>query len=155
MQILFAEQSDLPIILDLQYAAYQSEARLLNNPNIPPLLQTLEELQNEFERGTILKAVDDDGSIIGSVRSYAKDGTLYIGKLIVQPDRQGKRIGTALLHEIERACQQDRYELFTSSISVRNIKLYERAGYRIFREQQISENLKFIYLEKVFNRLDC
>jgi len=153
MQILFAEQSDLPIILDLQYAAYQSEARLPNNPNIPPLQQTLEELQYEFERGTILKAVDDDDSIIGSARAYAKDGTLYIGKLIVQPDMQGKGIGTALLREIERACPQDRCELFTSSKSIRNIKLYERGGYRIFREQQISDSLKFIYLEKVFSRL--
>ena len=82
-------------------------------------------------------------------RAYSKDGTLYIGKLIVQPDMQGKGIGTALLHEIERVCPHRRYELFTSSMSVRNIKLYERTGYRIFREQQVSDNLKLIYLEKV------
>lgn len=149
MRILLAEQTDLQDIINLQHAAYQSEARLLNNPNIPPLQQTLLELQNEFESGIILKAVDDDGRIIGSVRAYSKDGTLYIGKLIVQPDKQGKGIGTALLSEIERVCPHKRYELFTSSMSVRNIKLYERTGYRIFREQQVSDNLKLIYLEKV------
>jgi len=151
MQILLAEQDDLKEILGLQYAAYQSEARLLENPNIQPLQQTLPELQNEFDSGTILKAVDDEGDIIGSVRAYSKDGTLFIGKLIVQPGMQGKGIGTALLIKIEQVCPHGRYELFTSSKSLRNIKLYERAGYQIFHEQQVSVNLRFIYLEKVLN----
>ena len=41
MNIEKAEREDLQEILDLQYLAYQSEARLLNNMDIPPLKQTL------------------------------------------------------------------------------------------------------------------
>lgn len=149
MKIRQAEQKDLLAILNLQYVAYQSEARLLNNPDIPPLKQTLDEVKQEFEIGTFLKAVDEADTIIGSVRAYAKGDTLHIGKLIVHPDRQGKGIGTALLHEIERVCPHGRYELFTSSKSLKNIRLYERAGYSIFQEQDISGGLKFIYLEKI------
>lgn len=149
MTIQEAEKSDLPKILDLQYSAYQSEARLLDNPNIPPLKQTLEDVEKEFEKGTILKTVDEGGAIIGSVRAYSKDGTAYIGKLIVHPDLQGQGIGTQLLKEIERACPHTRYELFTSTKSARNIRLYERLGYRVFEERAVSEDLNFLYLEKI------
>jgi ribosomal protein S18 acetylase RimI-like enzyme len=148
MVIQEAKRKDLQEILDLQYLAYQSEAQLLNNSNIPPLKQTLEELEKEFEIGKILVVIDEHDKIIGSVRFYSQNETLYIGKLIVHPDLQSQGIGTRLLKEIERICPSDRYELFTSSKSTRNIKLYERAGYHIFEEKEVSDNLKFIYLEK-------
>ena len=148
MKIQKAEENNLQKILELQYLAYQSEARLLNNPNIPPLKQTLSEVQKEFENGMILKVVDDVGVIVGSVRAYSRDGTLYIGKLIVHPSLQGKGIGTSLLKEIEKVCPHKRYELFTSSKSARNIALYERLGFRIFEEKPVSNELTFIYLEK-------
>ncbi len=41
MIIVKAGQDDLQEILDLQYLAYQSEAKLFNDPDIPPLRQTL------------------------------------------------------------------------------------------------------------------
>ena len=149
MTVKKAEFDELQAILDLQYLAYQSEAKLLNNPNIPPLKQTLEDIEKEYEDGFILKATEEGGAIAGSVRAYSKDGTLYIGKLIVRPDLQGQGIGTRLLNEIERLCPHERYELFTSSKSVRNIRLYERLGYRIFKERMVSDDLKFLYLEKM------
>lgn len=149
MTITKATQEDLRAILDLQHLAYQSEAKLCNNPRIPPLVQTLDEVKQEFERGIFLKAVDDNGDIIASVRAYSENDTLYIGKLIVHPDFQGRGIGTALLKEIEILYPHSRYELFTSSKSLRNIALYERLGYASFKEQIVSDNLKFIYLEKL------
>lgn len=149
MILMRAEQKDLQEILDLQYIAYQSESKLLNNSGISPLKQTLQEVQYEYEKGVFLKAKDDGGSIIGSVRAYSENDTLYIGKLIVRPDLQGQGIGTNLLNEIEKVCPHPRYELFTSSKSIRNIKLYKYLGYEIFKEQDISEELKFIYLQKL------
>lgn len=147
MVIISAEKEDLQKILDLQYLSYQSEARLLNNTDIPPLKQTLSEILAEYEKGIILKLLDGD-NIIGSVRAYTENGTLYIGKLFIHPDFQGKGLGTRLLREIERICPHKRCELFTSSQSLRNLSLYQRVGYRIFKEKNISDNLKFIYLEK-------
>ena len=148
MKITEAEFSDLQTILTLQYLAYQSEARLLNNFDIQPLKQALDEVREEYHKGKILKAVDEAGTIVGSVRGFAEDGTVYVNKLIVHPDCQGKGIGTQLLHEIEKALPSDRYELFTSSKSVRNLALYERLGYVRFREQKVSDELTFVYLEK-------
>lgn len=148
MQIMRADRNDLEEILKLQYLAYQSEAQLVNDFNIQPLTQTLEELMDEYEKGVIYKAVDDKEQIIGSVRGYVRDGTIHIGKLMVHPGFQGRGIGTSLLKHIENEHKGLRKELFTSDKSIRNIKLYERNGYKRFKEEAVSENLRFVYLEK-------
>lgn len=149
MNIKKAEKNDLQNILDLQYLAYQSEAKLFSDPNIPPLRQTLAEVESEYEKGVVLKAVDENNTIIGSVRAYYDNDTVYIGKLMVHPEKQGQGIGTQLLAAIENEYPQQRYELFTSSKSKKNIELYEKSGYKIFREKQITDELKFVYLEKL------
>jgi GNAT superfamily N-acetyltransferase len=148
MRIIEAEATDLKQILELQYLAYQSEAKLNNNYSIPPLLQTLEDIEKEYQEGIILKAIDEENTIIGSVRGYIRNNTLYIGKLIVEPKHQGKGIGTSLLESIELHCPNLRYELFTSNKSVKNINLYERLGYVRFKEKNVSNDLTFVYLEK-------
>ena len=153
MKIEQACALDLAEILELQRLAYQSEAILLNNFSIPPLTQTLAEVEIEFRNGVFLKATDSD-HIIGSVRGYGKDSTLFIGKLIVHPDFRGKGIGTSLLTAIEQLYPACRYELFTSAKSEKNLRLYERQGYRKFMEKSVAPELTFIYLEKAPLTLD-
>lgn len=147
-RVLTTDQSDLPKILELQYLAYQSEAALFDDYNIQPLTETLEELEEEYRRGLVLKMVTEDGKIIGSVRSYSADGTTYIGKLMVHPDFQHRGLGTLLIHKIEEASSDARYELFTSTRSVNNIRLYERLGYKKFKEEHATDEIVFVYLEK-------
>ena len=118
MIVVRAEKRDLQKILDLQYLAYQSEARLFDNQDIPPLKQTLADVENEFQKGIILKALDEDKTIIGSVRAFCDNGTVYIGKLMVHPSKQGQGIGTKLLLEMEKQYPNQRYELFTDRKSV-------------------------------------
>lgn len=142
-----AERTDLEEILKLQYLAYQSEAALFKSRDIPPLRQTIEEVEEEFDKGTILKLVED-GRIIGSVRAYEDGGTVYIGKLMVHPYRQKRGYGKKLLSEIEKIYPDKRYELFTSTKSVGNISLYKNCGYEIFDSKVISDELEFIYMEK-------
>lgn len=144
-----AQENDLQEILALQYIAYQSEAKLFNNMDIPPLKQTIDEVYDEFSKGTFLKAVDEKGVIIGSVRAYQENNTVYIGKLMVHPDMQKKGLGTKLLLAIEAKYPNKRYELFTSTKSISNIKLYEKLGYKIFKKEAISQELQFVYLEKI------
>ena len=148
MRILKAQPEDLGVILALQYRAYRSEARLLNDDKIPPLMQTLGDVEKEYREGIVLKAVDEVGVIIGSVRAREEGDTLHIGKLMVLPEKQGRGIGTQLLVAIEKSCPKPRYELFTSNISIRTLQLYEGLGYRRFREEQVTPELKFVYMEK-------
>lgn len=140
--------ADLPEVLELQRAAYQSEARLYDDYSIPPMTQTLAELCAEFGRSTFLKALAAD-RIIGSVRSSVNGDTCHVGRLIVHPNCQGRGIGTRLMAAIEAlAPAVRRFELFTGHASEGNLRLYERLGYRRFREEQIKPGLTFIYLEK-------
>ena len=143
-----AQKEDLEEIFKLQYLAYQSEAKLFGNMDIPPLKQTIEEVYDEFQKGAILKAVGDGGVIIGSVRAFCDSGTVYIGKLMVHPSKQGQGIGTQLLLEMEKQYPNQRYELFTSTRSEKNIALYQKLGYKIFDEEQVTEELRFVYMEK-------
>ena len=145
---LRAEKGDLQKILDLQYIAYQSEARLFKNQDIPPLTQTLADVEKEYQKGIVLKALDDDKTIIGSVRAFCDNGTVYIGKLMVHPSKQGQGIGTKLLIEMEKQYPKQRYELFTSTKSEKNIVLYQKLGYKIFDEKKVTEELRFVYMEK-------
>lgn len=149
MTIQKANRSDLEEVLRLQHLAYQSEARMVGSTSIQPLLETLEELYAQFDRGVVLKAQDDDGVIIGSVRGYEQDGTLCIGKLMVHPGRQNSGIGSQLLESIEALYQHCRYELFTSKLSEKNLGFYQRRGYRPFDERVMQGGLRFVYLEKL------
>ena len=147
-EIKKAEHSDLKELLQLQYLAYQSEADLFGSRDIPPLKQTLGEVIEEWGSGVILKMVDDNNTIIGSVRAQERDGTVYIGKLMVHPEHRHKGYGTMLLCEIEKCFPDKRYELFTSTRSLDNIRLYQKLGYTIFARKAVNDELEFVYMEK-------
>ncbi len=136
-------------ILSLQKIAYVSEAKIIDDFTIPPLHQTIEEIQSEFRHQIFLK-VELDDVIIGSVRTFLEGKTCYIGKLIVHPKNQNTGIGKKLLHAAEKQFPDaERYELFTGQKSKRNLYIYEKNGYQIFKNIKISEKLSMVFLEKI------
>lgn len=139
---------DVQEILQLQYLSYQSEAALFGSKDIPPLNPTIDEVIDEFRKGVILKMVNDGNRMIGSVCAKEEEGTVYIGKLMVYPNYRRKGYGTELLTEIERYYPDKRYELFTSTRSKDNIRLYQKIGYKIFDCKAINDELQFVYMEK-------
>ncbi len=140
---------DAAEILALQKLAYQSEAAIYNDYTIPPLTQTPEEIVADLKRQTFLKA-KLGGRIVGSVRAHMQEGTCFVGRLIVHPSYQNQGIGTRLLSEIERAFgQAKRFELFTGHLSERNLYLYQKLGYRPYRNRKVSDALTIVHLEKL------
>ncbi|WP_246628212.1 GNAT family N-acetyltransferase [Paenibacillus oenotherae] len=149
MEIIRASREDAEQLLALQKLCFRNEAERLNNFDIPPMLQTLPEIIEEFNSHFFLKSVED-GAIIGSVRAYEADGNCYIGKLIVHPESQNKGIGAALMKQIEQAFSHvKRYELFTGADSGKTIHLYNKLGYRSYSIKQINDQLSFVYMEKL------
>jgi len=143
-----ATVADAEEILSLQKLAYRSEAEIYDDFNIPPLLQTPEEIKKDFENQTFLKATLD-GKIRGSVRAFIKEGTCYIGRLIVHPDFQNRGMGKELMQRIEEIFKEaQRFELFTGHRSEKNLHLYRKLGYEISKTVKANDRLNMVYLEK-------
>lgn len=151
MQTQRATPDDLPAILHLQRRAYQSEAELYGDPNLPPLRQTEAELLTEFADKCFFK-IAEHGQVVGSVRCWLHANTVHIERLIVLPERQGKGLGTALLSRAERCFAEASYaQLFTGHRSERNLRLYHRLGYRELRRQAVSPQLTLVFLRKALS----
>ena len=148
MLIEQAGVKDAAEILALQKLAYASEAEIYDDYTIPPLVQTLEQIETDFESQFFLKT-SVNGRIIGSVRAHARQGACFIGRLIVHPDFQNQGIGTQLMNEIEKRFKQaKRFELFTGRRSERNLRFYRKLGYEAFKTERISEKVGLVFMEK-------
>jgi ribosomal protein S18 acetylase RimI-like enzyme len=147
IKITKASVKDAGEILKLQKLAYLSEAEIYNDYTIPPLTQTLEELRNDFAESLILKAVVG-GKIVGSVRGNINEGC-YVGRLMAHPDFQNQRLGTRLMKAIEAEFPKvTRLWLMTGSKSERNIHLYQKLGYNIYKTERQTDKVELVYLEK-------
>ena len=144
-----ASENDLDPLLQLQRKAFHGQALIYNDFTLPPLMQTINDLTEEFKRKTFYKAVLD-GKIIASVRCFIKDHTLYIEKLIVDPDMQSNGIGTCIMLELESrySGSVDRYQLSTGHKSARNLHLYTKLGYKEIRQERLNDTCNLIVMEK-------
>ena|SRR6476661_2662116 len=162
IEIKQASLEDAETILRLQMQAYLSEAEIYNDYSIPPLIQSFNDIKQEFLQQVFLKAiqkrnenekeVEEEARIIGSVRAHLEKGTTYIGRLIVKPEYQNRGLGTRLLYAIEEHFKlANRYELFTGDKSARNLHLYKKLGYHEFKRIHVNDQITMVFLEK-FNQ---
>lgn len=152
-EITLADKDDLQQILQLQKECYKTEAELHDENNIPPLTQTYNSINQEFEEGMLFLKGIVDGTLVGSVRGQIKDDTALIGRLIVKKEFQNNGFGQLLMRKIENHLDNCiRYELFTGHKSDKNIKLYQKLGYSEIRRQYINDKLTLVYLEKAIKK---
>ncbi len=148
MNIQEAKIEELNEILILQKECYRETGIRYNDNNIPPLTQTLVMLEEEFKKMTILVAVEDS-KIIGSIRAYQTENSCILCKIIVDPAYQNRGIGSKLIKEIETNFNHiERFELFTGFKDEKNIALYQKRGYSIYKEKKLSEDFSMIFLQK-------
>ena len=144
-----AGPGDAGELLTLQRAAYVTQAQLYDDPHLPPLTQTLEQLRADLLAWPRLKA-SVGARIVGSARAREDGEVLRIGRLSVAPDLQGRGIGTALLAAAERLAgpQVHRAALFTGRKSIANLRLYERCGYAVTRYEDLPVGPGIVHLDK-------
>lgn len=142
-----AAAEDAPEILALQKAAFRSEAELYNDFSIEPLAQTLESLVEQFSTHVMLKAVHGN-RIVGSVRARCEGDVVFVEKLVVAPEFQGRGIGTLLMRAVESAFGNKTFVLWTGSRSERNIGLYRKLGYETTGETRNQGNVTLIRFVK-------
>ena len=138
--------SDAGEVLTIQRAAFVSEAIIYGNPDMPPLRQTLEELEAELQtaRGWVARL---GARLVGAIRVREDDGLLLVGRIAIAPDQQGSGIGRTLLETAEAHSDATEAELFTGSLSEANIRLYESCGY-VETQRVPGDGSEEVYLRK-------
>ncbi|MEV4822459.1 GNAT family N-acetyltransferase [Micromonospora sp. NPDC049274] len=142
--------ADAGEILTVQRAAYLTEAQHYADPFLPPLTETLDEVRAVLSGPTTVLAARLGHRLVGSVRARLDGLTAHIGRLSVAPDQQGCGIGARLLAAIEAACPAEvaLFTLFTGADSTRNLRLYQRRGYRVVAHRPDPNGVPLAVLEK-------
>jgi len=123
-----AKATDAGEIMTVQRAAFVQEAQLYDDANVPPLVETLDQIRTAIESSRVV--VGRLGPrLVAAGRVRVMDRIGHIGRLVVAPDLQGRGIGRALLAAVEATCanEVDEYALFTGHRTVGNLHLYHSA----------------------------
>ncbi len=146
-----AAPQDLAEILNVQKQAFLPVAAKTNQFDLPPLMQTQEEIEVEFGRRVFLKYVLG-GRIVGSVRAHLDSGGLcQIGKLVVLPEHQNQGIGKQLMQAVHAAfldCAG--YELFTAEDNAATVSFYTKLGYQPVHAKTLG-GVPMVFLRKENN----
>lgn len=139
---------DAATILEIQLMAFAEEGRLIANPDIPPLTESIAEVLAHIESQTVLVACIGD-RIVGSARGIVTGSVCMIRAVSVHPEHQGKRLGSELLRAVESALPQGTpFELLTNTAVPGNVRFYERHGYAVTELRRMSETIELAYMTK-------
>jgi len=138
---------DVDAVLSVQRAAFTVEAQLYDDPSLPPLQESRDQLIADLDRSRGLVALDGD-RVVGSVRVRMEGASLHIARLSVAPDQQGRGLGALLLARAESVAAAEEALLFTGHLSASNLRLYARAGYVEERRVRVDERVTLVYLRK-------
>lgn len=131
--IVRAEPADAGEILTLQRACWLQEAQANDTLDIPALHESLDDVRawlGEWDTWVVRRA----GRLVGAVRGRLEGGDRWdIGRIMVAPDLQGSGLGRVLLEHIQAVAPAEvtSYVLFTGAGSVRNQRMYKKAGFRL------------------------
>jgi N-acetylglutamate synthase-like GNAT family acetyltransferase len=143
-----ATLSDAGQILAIQKVAYRSEAEIYDDYRIPPLTQSLTEIESDFHTHVFYVA-KMNGEIVGSVNIKAEGNRGIIGRLAVMPNLQSQGIGGMLMEHVEaNHGDLETFELFTGHKSERNLSFYSKRGYQECRRLAVNEKLEFVFMFK-------
>jgi GNAT superfamily N-acetyltransferase len=142
-------------VLTLQRAAYVTEAWAHGDLDLPPLWQSLADLEAELADPQVLAAGwrSGTGRLLAAVRVRIAPGTpvvAHIARLTVVPDRQGQKLGTRLLTELEKQLPAEATELrlFTGEHSHANLRFYARHGYVESHREPTPAGYALVHLQK-------
>nr|WP_234969362.1 GNAT family N-acetyltransferase [Bacillus mediterraneensis] len=134
-------------VLVIQRAAYRLEAELIGTDEIPPLKESLEDLQG---CGQTFIGYYNQGELAGVLSYKKEEGTIDIHRLVVAPAHFRKGIARKLLGWLEN--QETDAELFTVSTGRDNepaVCLYKSLGYVLERESIVGPGIKLVHFTKL------
>jgi ribosomal protein S18 acetylase RimI-like enzyme len=119
-------------LLTLQRAAYVPEARAHGTLDLPPLLETFDEVHAALrDSAALVWGFREAGRLVAGVQIRVAGSVGEVGRLVVAPDQQGRGLGSTLLLSAEERLPRGvtLLRLFTGEHSVGPLHLYRRLGY--------------------------
>ena len=137
VEIRPAVPADAGELLVLQRACWVQEQHDNPGVRIPALHETYDDVRAWLGTHTVLVA-RSGGRLVGAVRAVLDDDAWEIGRLMVAPDLAGRGLGRRLLEGAEALApgSATAYALSTGAGSLRNQRIYKRAGYRLRGEPE-------------------
>jgi GNAT superfamily N-acetyltransferase len=151
--------SDAGEVLTLQRAAYVTEAQVHQDLFLPPLTQSLDQLEAELtDAGVLGLGLREETRLLAAVRVRVEGDNADLGRLAVAPDRQRQGLGSRLIREAEEQVLEHyecvkRLRLFTGQYSPGNQRLYERNGYSEVHRSS-GGNYQLVHMTKVLRQHD-
>jgi ribosomal protein S18 acetylase RimI-like enzyme len=132
IQIRAAEPDDAPSIAAVLRESFVEYRDSYTDEGFAATTPASEHVLSRMSEGPVWVAACD-AVIVGTASVVPRGESLYIRGMAVLPSARGRRVGEALLRQVEefaRAQGHKRLFLSTTPFLSRAIKLYERAGFR-------------------------
>ncbi|MDR3527103.1 MAG: GNAT family N-acetyltransferase [Rhizomicrobium sp.] len=127
-------EADFPLVVALAYqiwpVAYGGNLTPEQLENLLSRIYCVENLQKEVLEGHCFWAAFDGDEALGFASGYRKDATIWIKKLYVLPEVQGRGVGRALMQTVIDAFTPAReVRLFVNGQNRAAQVFYERCGF--------------------------
>lgn len=125
-----AKDEDAAAILDVQRRAFTRYLTVFTAHQINPLIETIEEVRQAIQNDCVYVVVEEQ-QVRGSARAMIKSGVALLTNIAVDPDHEGRGIGTALLKVIENYVRGKAHKLYleTPLIAPQSLRFYVELGY--------------------------
>lgn len=87
-----------------------------------------------FDAGRLSIIEDDDGKAVGVVDVIDEGDHLYLSRLALLPEAQGRGMGSSVVHDLLRRGRTVRLHVFTNNVRAR--RFYERLGFTAERDAE-------------------
>lgn len=151
LRIDLVEDEHAGELLTVRRAAFVTEAQTYDDPHIPALTQTLQELREDLARPNVVTLGAWRGHrLVGSVRVELEAERATLGRFAVVPDLQGEGIGARLLMAVLDYLPEQTSEVwvFTGRDSKQNLEMYAKHGYEHQHDEHLGE-LTYAYLRRI------
>jgi GNAT superfamily N-acetyltransferase len=119
-------------LLTLQRAAFVPEARAHHTLDLPPLLESFDQVHTVLrDPACLVWGFRDGGRLVAAVRIRVAGAVGEVGRLVVAPDQQSQGLGSALMIAAEERLPRGvtLLRLFTGEHSAGPLRMYPRLGY--------------------------
>lgn len=151
LEVRTVAASDAGELFTLRRAAFVTEAQQYNDPHIPPLTQTFDELKADIASPEVITLAAWAGHrMVGSIRVHLEQGKAVLGRFAVAPDLQGKGIGSRLVVEIVPRLPDGIKEIWVSTgrDTMLNLADHVTAEYEHEHDQAVGD-LTYAYLRRI------